>query len=300
MITYKCGLRRSAVLRELASHGSALFPLSCYDEDLNREQVCWHWHDDFEIVIITEGRGTISVEDNSFTLNSGEGIFINAGALHELCASSASCRLHALVFSPRLIGGVDSIFYQNYALPLLSDRSCRCVRLLPGTDWQRSALELARIAWDACAREPAGFELEARYMLSRFVLTLLEHRRASPPPSEKVLRDTQRAKLMLQYINDHFAERITAADIARSASVSVSECLRCFRAVLGLTPANYVRQFRLQRAAELLSGTGEKISEIAALCGFEDASHFSRVFRLWSGCTPASYRQEHSASQPPE
>ncbi len=297
MVENECSLRRGALFRELSQHGSALFPLSCYDEDLTSQRVCWHWHDDFEIAFIYEGKCAVSVEGGSFTLGTGEGVFINAGALHELGAASSVCRLRSLVFSPRLIGGVDSIFYQSYALPLLSDSSCRCVRLNTSTDWQRGSLELAKSAWSACADEPYGYELEARYMLSRFVLELLKHGRTASTPSEKARRDAQRAKTMLQYIHEHYADGLTADDIARSASISQSECLRCFRSVLGVTPVAYVRQLRLQRAAELLTGTNEKISEIASRCGFDDTSHFSRIFRHWSGCCPASYRAEHSPSQ---
>ncbi len=298
MVINECSLRRGALFRELSQHGSALFPLSCYDEDLTQERVYWHWHDDFEIAFIAEGKCAVSVNCNSFTLGSGEGIFINAGALHELGPASTVCRLRSLVFSPRLIGGMDSLFYQRYALPLLSDVSCRCIRLSHGTDWQEAALKLAQDAWEACASEPAGYELEARYRLSRFVRELLEHGRTGSAPSEKSRRDTQRTKTMLQYIHEHYADGLTVGDIARSASISKSECLRCFRAVLCVTPVTYVRQLRLQHAAELLTCTNEKISEIAARCGFDDMSHFSRTFRRWSGLCPASYRAEHSPHQP--
>lgn len=295
MIITECALRRDSLFRELSTHGTALFPLSCYDEDLTHQPVCWHWHDDFEIAFVTDGSAAVSVEGAGLTLTEGEGIFINTGALHEFTAAQSVLRIRSLVFSPHLIGGVDSIFYQRYALPLLSDISCRFVRLGSGN----RALTLAQNAWTACEHEEPGYELEARHALSRFVFELLGSRRAAPSaPSAKSLRDAQRAKTMLQYVIGHCAEHITAADIARSASISESECLRCFRSVLGVTPMSYVRQLRLQRAAELLSGTNEKISEIAAACGFEDTSYFSRAFRQWSGQTPAEYRAKSPVSVP--
>lgn len=296
MIITECSLRRGELFRELSQHGTALFPLSCYDEDLTLEPVPWHWHDDFEIVLMCEGAAAVSVEGRGFVLGAGEGVFINAGALHGLSADGPVCHIRSLVFSPRLIGGVDSIFYQRYALPLLSGGAARFVRLAGSTDWQARALELARGAWDACSREETGYELDARDALSRFAFELLGHTDAAHAPSDRAVRSAQRAKVMLQYIHEHLTGHLNTAEIARSASISESECLRCFRAVLGVSPMSYVRQLRLQRAAELLAGTEKKISDIAASCGFDDLSYFSRAFRQWSGYPPALYRAEQGAS----
>ena len=83
---------------------------------------------------------------------------------------------------------------------------------------------------------------------------------------------------------------------AASASVSKSECLRCFRASIGATPIQYLRQFRVQKAAELLVGTGLKISDVGAQCGFQEPSYFIKTFRELMGRTPAAYRAQKRAS----
>ena len=82
------------------------------------------------------------------------------------------------------------------------------------------------------------------------------------------------------------------AKIAASAAISPSECLRCFHDMIGTTPNQYLRDQRTQRAAELLCGTGLQVSEIAAQCGFQDASYFARAFRQVYGCGPTEYRRK--------
>ena len=89
---------------------------------------------------------------------------------------------------------------------------------------------------------------------------------------------------------------LTVAQIAASASVSKSECLRCFRASIGATPIQYLRQFRVQKAAELLVGTRLKISDVGAQCGFQEPSYFIKTFRELMGRTPAAYRAQKRAS----
>ena len=99
-------------------------------------------------------------------------------------------------------------------------------------------------------------------------------------------------KRQLQFIQEHYAEDISVEQVASSASISPSECLRCFHDMIGTTPNQYLRDQRAQRAAELLCGTGLRVTEIAMQCGFQDASYFARAFRQVYGCGPTEYRRK--------
>lgn len=95
---------------------------------------------------------------------------------------------------------------------------------------------------------------------------------------------------MLTFIKRHFGEELSVRDIADSASISESECLRCFRKILDTSPIAYLKTYRLQRAAELLETTSRKVSDIAAQCGFGEMSYFAKSFREIYRCTPSQYR----------
>nr|WP_325259283.1 AraC family transcriptional regulator [uncultured Oscillibacter sp.] len=285
--------------RELVRHGAPPFPIACYRhgrETVNT--VPWHWHDELEAILVAEGRVSVSAEGETRRLEAGEGCFFTAGALHCVWQEEAGPVLvHSLVFHPRLVGGsVESVFWQNYLRPLLSGAAERCVWLSERVPWQKEALEAAEAAWRACGEEPPGFEFLVREGLSRLVFLLSAHRpSAKQGPSEKALRDGERIKTMLLYIQEHCAGELTVADIAGSAAISESECLRCFRGMVGTTPMQYVRQLRVQRAAELLESTEEKIADIGAACGFQEMSYFARTFRALKGETPSQYRAARSA-----
>ena len=77
---------------------------------------------------------------------------------------------------------------------------------------------------------------------------------------------------------------------ARAASLSVSECLRCFHAGLGTTPYRYLMDVRLERAARLLVETDLPVATVATRVGFRDASYFARQFRRCTGLSPRQYR----------
>ena len=99
---------------------------------------------------------------------------------------------------------------------------------------------------------------------------------------------------MLRCIHGQFDCELTTAAIAATASVSESECLRCFRKTIGTTPIQYLKQYRIRQSAKQLAETGLKISDIAVSCGFQDMSYFTKAFREQMGCTPTQYRKNAS------
>ena len=280
--------------QELGAHGTSLFPIGFYDSDLEHDRIPWHWHDDLEALIVLSGEITFASGRQSRTLSAGQGIFINADTLHSAYGNRRTpCRYHSLVFHPRLVGGgIDSVFWQAYLRPLIGS-GLKGMVLDNAQPWHRRALEDIETAWREGAEGAPGYEFRVRAALSELVFLITRNLpQGRPSTSEKALRDGGRIKLMLRYIQQNYADEIGVADIARSAAVSESECLRCFRSTIGIPPIQYVQRYRGQQAAELLGSTDQKIAEIGALCGFQDISYFTRSFREIRGMTPGEYRRQ--------
>lgn len=289
-----CGAQTDAQGLELARHGSAQFPAACYLDNVTRNPVPWHWHTELEALAVAEGTAVVAAGTGRFTLRQGQGMFINSGVLHAAWSPEPSgCRLHSAVFHPRLVGGgEESVFWTDYLRPLLEDKGCPCILLDPAEPWQREALQALAAAWQACAEEPPGYVFWTREALSRLVFLLSSRPTGQARPrSERSQREAGRVKVMLEYIHGHYDGEVDTASIARSAMVSQSECLRCFRAVIGQAPIQYVLNYRIQKAAELLSASSLSVAEIGARCGFPDASYFAKTFRSRKGCSPSAYRK---------
>lgn len=285
--------------RELIDHGTPLFPVACYHDNIRKKSVPWHWHDELEILVIETGTARVSVNGADYIAKQGEGFFINSGALHGIWNKGAEpCYLQSVVFHPRLVGGsVDSILWQKYLEPLLSDPCRSCVHFTRGQEWEKAASKAIQAAWEFCVSETAGFEFEVREQLSKLIFLLSQNCPAAErKPSEKTMRDGERIKIMLQYIQEHYNEELILAKIAESAAVSENECLRCFRSMIGSTPIQYVKQVRIQKAADLLLSTNRKISDIGAECGFQEMSYFAKTFRELKGCTPGEFRRKMAGS----
>lgn len=297
MALTECSINIDQTGRELLEHGTAAFPIACYHDDFRICDVPWHWHEEWEAVLITQGNCLVAAGNQKLHISAGEGFFIHSGALHGCWDTENSCcRFHSIVFHPRLVGGSpDSIFQQQFVQPLLEDSGPELIVLKPDILWQKQALNAIEEAWQQCAGEEEGFPFRVRTALSELIWLLYSNLSpAAASAGGKNLRDSRRIKAMLRCIHGQFDCELTTAAIAAAASVSESECLRCFRKTIGTTPIQYLKQYRIRQSAKQLAETGLKISDIAVSCGFQDMSYFTKAFREQMGCTPTQYRKNAS------
>lgn len=290
----KCLNKVDAMGKELIDHGSALFPIASYDDDFAKIEVPWHWHEEMEIGIVIEGEIEVAVDSQKYILKKEDAFFINSGALHGAWDRGKNPgRIHSVVFHPRIVGGsLDSIYWQNYTQPVMKAENLKYVVFQGESPWHLEAASAIAGVWKACVQELPGYEFDVRNALSKLIFLLSRYKSSAPDkPSAKMVRDSSRIKVMLQYIQEHYMEEIAAAQIAESADISESECLRCFRNTIGATPIQFLKQLRIQKAAELLGTTKQKVVDIGIQCGFQDMSYFAKTFREMRGCTPSEYRR---------
>ena len=285
--------------RKRTTAGTPEFPVEVWGplEGLSHEEydfLPWHWHDELQINYVVDGRMLGRADGRSFYLQKGQALFINSGVMHGSKAADEGERVCqvSIQFHASLIGGASgSVYWWKYLAPLVAAPECRCVPLRGETEWERQALLSVQRVVTVWQQKAPGWEFEVRAALSRVVSLLAENCvQHAPAPTEQELRDAERIKQMVDFVRSHRKDRITTEQIAASASISVSECLRCFRRTMNLTPKEYQRQHAIRHAARLLKQTDMSISRIGEECGFEDMSYFARVFRAEKGCTPSEYR----------
>ena len=279
---------------ELVSHGSEAFPAACYNENLQKLPVHWHWHEELEVVIISRGSAVFSVGGQQEIVNEGEGLFINSGAVHGAWLNNCGeCRLHSIVFHPRLIYGCDnSIFKLKYLDPIL--HSPIEGLHLGGEGWQSAAITAIDRAWQSCSGGGFGSEFQVRAQLSELAVLMAQNLNLEwDDKTERKNRDSERVKAMVSYIEKNYSENLTLNMVAAAAAISKSECLRCFHDTLGIPPIQYLKSYRIKKAAQLIKTTDMKIGAIGEHCGFHDKSYFAITFSRYYGCTPREYRKQN-------
>ncbi len=279
---------------ELIPHGTTQFPIECYEENISETSIDWHWHEDLEIIWVLTGTVRVMIHTTKCILETGQGIFINRGMLHFLDVhSDQTTRICSIVFHPRLIGSVDSIYWQKFVDPLINNKKLPFVSLDPSVLWQKDTLEYASVAWNSMKEKSKGYEIHMRNALSELLLLIWSNYTSCESGNGYAsIRSAERMKTMLRFIHLHFNEEISLHDLAEEALISQSEVLRCFRNTVWTTPMQYIKDYRIQRASLLLTNTDLTSSQVALECGFQSSSYFIKTFKEKMGCTPLNYRKQ--------
>lgn len=161
--------------RELLSYGTPQFPIAFFDDDLSIVSVPYHWHDEFEFDIITEGCVRVRIAGTEFSLSAGEGYFSNSGVLHAATLQTPTGHQHALVFGPGILAGKQDLAWKAYVEPILGNRDLPFVRLTSSVPWQKELLRLADSAWEHGACEKKDYPLHVRHCLGLAFSLLVDH-----------------------------------------------------------------------------------------------------------------------------
>ena len=119
--------------------------------------------------------------------------------------------------------------------------------------------------------------------------------RNSPVQTSRIgLNHVQQA---CDFIANNYSRQITIEDIASHANVSRSQLYRVFIRHISVSPLQYLREFRLREACNIMQQNPEPIKNIAYAVGFEDPLYFSALFKRMTGETPSEYMGRHKNRQ---
>ena len=210
-----------------------------------------------EFVYIDSGTVTVWIEEKQFDLTEGNGIFINSKVLHRFYSPSKAL-IPNFVFMPSFIAACDSLIYQKYVLPIISS-SLSFLIFHKEVHWQARALSVMQQIISAQDRESSR-ELITVSLLQNLWLEIFENTDIPFPEKRKEHSAASQARLqlMMQFIHLNYSHNISLEDIARQAMVSKSTALNLFRKYLHITPVNYLINYRLKQAGQLLSKTEKK------------------------------------------
>ena len=96
---------------------------------------------------------------------------------------------------------------------------------------------------------------------------------------------------LLDFVDENLGNSDVGVDeMASATATSRSSLNRKMKQLLGITPADFLREARMKRAKQLLATTMRGVNEIAYGCGFSDPKYFSKCFKAAEGMSPSEYR----------
>ena len=156
------------------------------------------------------------------------------------------------------------------------------------TNWSRAAFaDLDRLPQSEQARWCVWKSVELLYLLS----TQDEQETYTIPgsmPNRNIVRSLAETR---RYMEAHLDESLTIPALSRRACLSATTFKEAFRQLYGLPVHTWLRQRRMERAAELLNTSGLNLEGVAKAVGYSSVSQFAAAFRQQYGVTPGQYRK---------
>ena len=255
----------------------------------------------FRIYYIDEGEGFISSKQERIKLEQGYFYIIPSFTLcHLFCKVYLS--QYFLHFFEESAEGI-SLFESNRKVIKVPARDTditsfkRLLEINPGRginrsdnpkDYEKQAYyqsyqELNKTLSDAVYFETQGIILQ---LISRFLDSRrFKNKRLAPIPS-KILEATR-------YIQVNLKENLTVHYLADRANLHRDYFSRLFLKYAGQRPLSYLHEKRIERAQYLVATTDLSYTEIAEKIGFENLSHFSKIFKKVTSLTPGEYKKQN-------
>lgn len=127
-------------------------------------------------------------------------------------------------------------------------------------------------------------ELALEYAMKLLLILLLREEREAQT-------GRQMLDFVLEYIKNHYREKITLDELADLEHISKSYLSRKFKERTGLSVISYINHMRIERARQFLMASALDVNEIAYQVGFDSPKYFHRVFKELTGESPASFRR---------
>lgn len=284
--------------------GEVGYPVQVYFielTDMYMHRVRWHWHAEMEVIIVNHGEVIFLSDDNQIHLSAGQGVLINQNLMHSIQAAddNAACSLYSMKFHPSFLFGYgNTMMSGKYLVPILSSPSLKIIELFEQDSWHEKLMDTVNNIIAVNLTKKFGYELVTKSYLCQLWGLLLEQvipQNINKSKETTVSVDESRVKEAILYIEKHYNETITLEDLAASVHLSKSECCRCFKRTLQITPFEYLMKYRIYRAASMLQRNdshARSMSSLAFSVGFNNASYFNKVFKQYLHCTPSEYKRK--------
>lgn len=263
--------------------------------DEGRFPVPHHWHDEIEIIYMTEGRVKVGVNDKMYDISQGDILLISSGDVHCFLPQGCDGKRIVIQFKLSIFHSLSSMVDEGKEIRPFFDCSKRLSR-----EWSTQVKKNMEVQIRSIFKEynekQEGYKLALKARLYDLVVLLL---RKVPMEMRSVQEESRqretlnRLESLFTYVEENYALDIPLEKAAQIAGFSVYHFSRFFKANTGITFSQYLSNFRITRAEWLLMNNDYTITDVALQCGFNSIKTFDRVFRNIKGHSPSQYKKQN-------
>ncbi|OWA35410.1 AraC family transcriptional regulator [Saccharibacillus sp. O16] len=277
---------------QVNQQGDPLFYHLDYDErSYDRNMEFQHFHDFYEICILLDHTAAHIIEGSLYEMQPYDLVLLRPSLLHKTqYPRGASPRRLMIRFDmPRNLPGLQEDYQ---ALFSIFDEPVPIFRF---PEERRSEIlePLNQIfTWSQQSSQVQAMAIHHQFVefLCRIHHYAAENGYVREEAGSSISR---RMYAVASYIHSHYQRELSLDEVARHFYISAPHLSRQFNKVTGFTFTAYVQMTRIRHAQQQLIHSHDKITDIAARCGFSSFSQFNRIFHKYHGMPPRLYRQNH-------
>ena len=266
--------------------------IRCLDHGYPTPLARWHFHEEYELHLITASSGKAFVGDWIGPFEPGHLV---------LCGPRLPHNWISMDMPPEGLSQRDLVIQFQHA-PL--EQACQLIpelrELLPVLERSRHGIEFFGLSeralahWHAVKAAHGLGRLAAFCALAADLVRCTDYRLLSTVQLKGVENETELDQInaIVIRITENLAQTITASDVAADLGMSESRFSRFFRRATGNTYTDFVNQVRINRACQLLMDSNRYITNICYDVGFNNVANFNRRFLELKGMTPSEFRKQ--------
>ena len=260
--------------------------------------ILFHWHTDVEMIYVHEGKAQFHIDDDYFNSEKGDIILIRPNALHSIHPINDERHyMDAINFHLDLMGysAMDQASI-NYLQPLYNGQLDLTHVIKPNETAYAEIRQCLLAAMETGYFRKSHYEFQLKAQLNQLFYLLFENGYViSKDLSPEGYRKEEKIRSIIDYINAHYQEDLNIDQLAGICGYSSTHFMNFFKKHLGVSCIEYLIQFRLRKAAELLQHSNLSVLEISSQAGFNNLSNFNRQFKKYYQMTPSQYRKKWSS-----
>jgi len=250
----------------------------------------WHFHPELELVYVDKGQGKRHIGSHLSYFHNSQLLLIGANLPHHGFSDRLTTRGSETIvqFKPDFLGETFLNMPEMKSIAGLFERAKKGVLFKPEIRKEIGPRIKDMVNYQGFERILKLLEILHDLSLSR-EYTLLN---VDGFAFETTLQDSNRIDVIYKHINQNFERTIPLGEISDLASMTVPAFCRYFKKSTGKTFTRFVNEYRIVQARRLLTETTHSITDICYECGFNNFSHFNKLFKEFTGKSASQYRSE--------
>lgn len=257
----------------------------------------WHYHPEYELVVILKGEGIRLIGDHIERFKEGDMLFLGSYLPHEWrCDKKYFHPSGKFLGECLVVQFLDNSFGEGFFdLPENVGLRNFFSNATQGCKIQGETRKRIKIKMETMLEMDNLDRMYTLFSIFKILSQTDEYRLLSSPAFHEPYTTTENDSLkkVIQYIHQNFQKDIKVGELLEISNMSNTTFFTSFKKMYRMTFKKYLLNLRIGYACQLLANNTFNISQIAYESGFENLSNFNRQFRAIKHCTPGEYKKHH-------